>query len=89
MLTQMPPPTYKKGQSFLGVINYLGKFLPSKAEVHDALRKLTSAQCDWTWNNTTRIYNKAKGIINKNAAVAFFSEKEQLYMKTDALGVGL
>ena len=50
-LTQMPAPKNKQEvQSFLGIINYLGKFSPGTAEVCEPLRKLTSTRMAWTWN---------------------------------------
>ena len=33
-------------------MNYLGKFLPSIAEVCEPLQKLTSSKCKWTWSST-------------------------------------
>ena len=32
---------------------------------------------------------KAETVIKKNAAMAFYSQKEQLYLETNALGVSL
>ena len=44
-LTKMPAPKNKwELQSFLGIINYLGKFSPGTVEVCEPLRKLTSTQ---------------------------------------------
>ena len=42
-MTKMPAPKNKKElQAFLGIINYLGRFSPSTAEVCKPLCKLTS-----------------------------------------------
>ena len=46
---EMLHPKNKKGlQAFLGIINYLGKFSPSTANVCEPLRKLTSSKTLWT-----------------------------------------
>ena len=75
---------------FLGIINYLGKFSPSPAEVGELLRKLISPKCKWAWNNTYyNVHDRGKNIIKKTAAKAFYSEKEQLYLATDVSGLGL
>ena len=48
-LTKMPVPKNKKElQGFLGIINYLGKFSPGKAEVCKLLHTLTSSKMTWT-----------------------------------------
>ena len=77
-LIDMPPPNGKKEmQSFLGIINYLGKFSLSTAEVCKPLRKLSSARNDWTWNSTCQIlYGGLKSIIKKDASMKFYNEKE-------------
>ena len=71
-------------------MNYLGKFLPSTTEVCEPLRKLTSSQCEWTWNNTyQRLYNRAKTTIKKDATIVFYIMKEQLYLETNMSGVSI
>ena len=77
-------------QSLLGITNRLGKFLSSTTEVCEPFTKLVSLKCEWTWNNTFQnLYDRAKNMILKNATIAFYSEKEQLFLETDALHVGL
>ena len=46
----------KELQYVLGIMNYLGKFWPSIAEVCNSLRKLALSKCKWTWNNTCQNY---------------------------------
>ena len=48
-LTEMLAPKNKwELQSFLGIINYLGKFFPGTEEICEPLRKLTSTKVAWT-----------------------------------------
>ena len=50
-LMDMPAPNNKNElQVFLGIINYLGKFSPGRADVCDPLHKLMSSKVTWTWN---------------------------------------
>ena len=66
----------------------MGKFSPSTAEVCKPLQKLISPKCEWTRNDTYQnLYNRAK--VKKNATIMFYNEKEQLYLETDILCVGL
>ena len=47
----MPAPKNKwELQSFLGIINYLGKFYPGTAEICEPQKKLTSTNVAWTWD---------------------------------------
>ena len=91
MLMEMSCPNDKKGfRSFLDIINYMGKCLPSTAEVCKPVRRLISFKCGWTWNSTYQsLYNRAKTTIKKSIAMAVCNEKEQLYLEADVLGVGL
>ena len=85
-----PPKTKKELQAFLGIINYLGKFSPSTADVCESLRKLMSAKTEWTWNAIYQnMFDKAKAIINEDACMKFYDETKLLYIETDASGVGL
>ena len=75
---------------FLGIINYLGTFSSDRAGVCEPLRKLTSCKPSWTWNKSyQQIYNKAKSIIKKDMCMKFYNKKKELFLETDALGVGL
>ena len=47
----MPPPQCKEVHTFLGILNYLGKFSAVTAEVCKQLQKLTSFKADQTWNS--------------------------------------
>ena len=54
VLTDMPPPTNKRElKFFLCILNYLGKFLSFTINIHNALKKLTSAKTDLKWNSIT------------------------------------
>ena len=80
----------KEPQTFLGIINYLGKFFPSTADTSKPLRKLTSDKKEWTWNATyLKMFNEAKAIIKEEACMKFYDETNPLYIKRDASGVGL
>ena len=71
-------------------MKYQGKLSTFAKEVCEALRKMNSSKCKWTWYNTYQtLYDRAKNIIRKNVTIAFYSEKEQLYLETGMLGVGL
>ena len=72
----MPPPNSKKElKAFLGIINYLGKFSPSTADICEPLRKVMSVITEWTWNATyQKICNKTKALIKEDACMKFSDE---------------
>ena len=86
----VPPMTEKEFQAFLGIINYLGKFSSSTADVCKSLRNLMSAKTEWTWNGSyQKIFNKAKSIKKEDAGMNFYDETKQLHIEIDISGVGL
>ena len=48
LIDMLAPKNKKELQTFLGIINYLGKFFPGTANVCDPLHKLTSSKVTWT-----------------------------------------
>ena len=90
-LTEMPVPKNKKElQTFLGIINYLGKLSPGTAEVWEPLHKLTSSKMMWTWNPSyQQLFNNAKSVIKADVCRKFYDYTKPLYLETDASGVSL
>ena len=82
----MPPPKSRKElQSFLGTINYLGKFSLATTEVCELLIK-----AEWSWNGTNQnLYDKAKRMITRDACMKFYDALKPLYLETDASGIGI
>ena len=47
---EMPDPTDVQSlRRFLGMVNYLAKFLPRLSEKTEVLRKLTESDAEWCW----------------------------------------
>ena len=86
----MPPPTIKKLQAFLGIINYLSNLSPSTASICEPPSKLTSSNMVWMWNATYQaLYKKAKSLIKADVCMKYYYETKPLYLGTDASGIGL
>ena len=87
----MPAPKNKKElQSFLGIINYLGKFSLDTAEVCKPLCKLISSKMMWTWNMSyQQLFNNVKSIIKADVCMKFYNDSKPLYLETDASADGL
>ena len=87
----MPPPKSKKElQTFLIIRNYLSKFSPANAKVHEQFYRVTSVETGWSWNTTYYdLFDRAKSIIKEDACMKFNDETKLLYLETDASRVGL
>ena len=69
----------KELQSFLGVMNYLGKFSPVTAEMCKPLRKLTSLKVSGHGTMSTKTYMKEPNLsYQKECTMAFYKGKEQI-----------
>ena len=91
VLTYISVPNNKRElQTFLGIINFLGKFSPGMVEVCDPLQKLTSSKAAWTWNALyQQLFAKAKSLIKVEVCMKFYDDTKPLYLETDASGVYL
>ena len=69
--------TFKNKEEY--IMNYLGKFLPSTADVCEPLRQLISSKSEWGVNRIDQnLNNKTKNIIKKNVNIVFYNKKEQV-----------
>ena len=84
------PKNKKELQAFLGIINYLSKFIPDTLEVCEPLRKLISSKATRTWHTSyQQRFEKAKSLIKAEMCMKFYNDTKPLYLKTDASGIGL
>ena len=90
LMEMLPPKNKKELQSFLGIINYLGKLSPNTASKCEPLWRLMLSRTVWTWNASYQtLYDKAKLLIKDNVCMKFYDETKPLYLETDASGIGL
>ena len=62
----------KAVQRLLGMINYVGKFIPNLAEITKPLRELLKKEIDWHWNKThEEAVNKIKELLISRSCLIF------------------
>ena len=85
-LTDMPPPQSKNElKSFLGILNYLSKFSPAKAEVCKPLPKMISVKIEWAWNKMYQdLYDRTMRLIKKDTCMKFYDASRSIYLENDA-----
>ena len=83
------PQSKKEVQSFLGMVNYYRRFIPSLSRIEAPIRRLVSGTC-FTWLNDAEIaFNEIKSIVCRNTVLAYPSRNAKLIVDTDASDEGL
>ena len=87
----MPPPIDKTGvRRFLGMINYLEKFLPKLAEKTKELRKFTEKKTVWQWGTAEENeFNYLKNIVTSTEILRYYDVKKDITIQCDASNFGL
>ena len=90
-ILQMPEPTNKSElQRFLGMINYLGKFLPNLASVSAPLRSLLENDIEWAFEKPQRkSFNELKRLVTESPVFKFFDPNLPIRVTSDASKDGL
>jgi hypothetical protein len=90
-ILKMPTPSSKTElQRFLGMINYLGKFLPNLSKETAPLRQLLEKDVQWRFEqpHETAI-NTLKKMITSSPVLAYYEPKLPTRVTTDASKAGL
>nr|XP_054768172.1 uncharacterized protein K02A2.6-like [Lytechinus pictus] len=85
------PANKKELQRYLGMINYLGKFLPNLSEVTAPLRKLLVKENDWQWHQEhTTAFEKLQQMATEAPILQFYDVNQPVTVSVDASqnGVG-
>ena len=90
-IVSMPTPTNVKAlQEFLGMTQYLSKFLPQLSVVTDPLRQLVHKDTPWQW---TQVHEDAvttlKMLISKAPVLQYFDPRKEVTLQSDASESGL
>jgi hypothetical protein len=87
----MPRPVDKQSlQRFLGVINYLAKFIPNMSDVTSPLRVLLCEDIIWEWaGEQEECFKKLKDLLCKAPVLAFYDHRKPLVLSVDASSLGL
>ena len=90
-IKEAPPPTnVTKLRSFLGLVNYYGKFLPNLASVLAPLYILLQKKCSWQWGAPQETaFKEAKKLLTSNYLLVHFDPNKELLLACDASPYGL
>lgn len=84
------PETGEEVRSFLGLVNYVGKFIPNLATVTDPLRLLTRKGQEFIWKTEQRnVFDKLKMLMSDQMTLGYYDVNDRTQLIADASPVGL
>ena len=79
------PTNVKEVRSFLGLMNFLSRFIHNISSETTILRKLTQENVKWEWRSAEKnAFNYLKNIATKNTTLAHFSQRHETFLIVDA-----
>lgn len=84
------PSTAEETRSFLGLVNFVGKFIPNLATITEPLRRLTKKNESFTWQTEQQsAFDKIKESLSSEQALGYYSVLDRTQLYADASPVGL
>lgn len=84
------PISMEEVHSFLGSVNYVGKFIPDLATITEPLRSLTRKESKFEWKDEHEIaFNKLKEHLSSNLVLGYYNVNDRTQLYADASPVGL
>lgn len=87
----MPVPTDVTSlQRFLGMVNYLGKYIQNLSDIAAPLRQLTHKETAWCWfQQHQEAFERLKACLSSPPVLAYYNVKEPVTLTCDASCYGL
>lgn len=90
-MTEIPPPQSKQElQRFLGVVQYLPKFIPNMSDINAPLRKLLEKETEWHWEDAQQqSFEKLKYLVTQSPTLKFFDVSKPVTLSVDSSSEGI
>ncbi|XP_024870004.1 uncharacterized protein K02A2.6-like [Temnothorax curvispinosus] len=90
-IASMPKPiSVPEVQSFLGMVNHYGKFIPHLHEMKQALEDLTRENRTWSWDQTHDLaFNQIKKVMLSPLLLDHYDPSKTLIVAADACATGI
>ena len=87
----MPEPCDKKGlQRFLGMVQYVAKFIPDLSTISAPLRQLTRNDTEWSWKPEHQAaFNQLKQSLVEEPVLRYYDVTKPVTLSVDCSGNGL
>ena len=77
-------------QSFLGLVNYYGKFLPNLSSVLSPLYRLLQSSTKWSWGaEQATAFRKVKPMLTSESILVYFDRDKELLLSSDTSPYGV
>ena len=85
-----PPNNVSQLRSFLGLVNYYGKFLPQLATTLAPLYSLLQQNINWNWGPSQQAaFKEAKAQLTSDCLLVHFDSRKELLLACDASPYGV
>lgn len=90
-ITKLSPPTDVSGvRSFLGAINFYGKFVPNMRMLRYPLDKLLKTDTKFEWTpECQRAFEQFKRLLSSDLLLTHYDPRQEIIVSADASSVGL
>ena len=90
-ITEMKAPTnIDELRRFIGMVNYLAKFLPNLCNAMQPLANLNKKDTPWTWSETQQTaFDNIKGLVSNTPVLSFYDPNKDLTLENDASNYGI
>ena len=90
-IMDMPPPAnLEELCRYLGVVNYLLKFLPNATNTLSLLQNLLKKDVSWTWSSAQQeAFETIKKLVTSSPVLSFYDPHKELTLENDASEYGL
>ena len=90
-ILDMPAPTDTKClKRFIGMVNYLAKFLPLLLNMNEPLRRLEDKDVEWCWlEQHQQAYDTVKKSLAKVPVLRYYDVSKEVTIECDASDTGL
>lgn len=90
VLSFREPKNEAEVRSFLGLANYMNKFIPNLATIDEPLRKLTQKGVPFEWRSEhAKAFEEIKKIMSQVGQLGYYDVKDRTAVMADASPVGL
>ncbi|PAA81872.1 hypothetical protein BOX15_Mlig030612g1 [Macrostomum lignano] len=81
-----PPRDQTQLRSFLGLVNYYGKFMPNLSTELAPLNQLLNKGAPWRWDDVQdEAFRRCKSLLSQALVLAHFDRQKPLVLECDAL----